>query len=280
MVRLDQSGGAELPGEATTLVKASAATVPFKSRRFPVKFRNMKRIQIPIRHRKKTSAFTRTDLLVGLGVLALLACVAWPVLAAANPKADRQRCQDNLRQIGKAFASWEQDHLGRAPWRVNKKDGGAYGNLGAGQVWVEFAFLTNGLPTPQLLACPADKVKPASNWSRSPQGGYLNAGYRANAVSYFIGLDVRPEAPKSLLSGDRNLEYSESGQKCDYAGVNSAVSLRPGDTKVKWTEAVHGEPGHVLFHDGSVQALSSEELREALPKTNAYHEDNHTLMPR
>ena len=63
-------------------------------------------------------AFTRLELVVVLAVLSLLAAVTWPALAVSAGRSERVTCINNLRQIGRAFQMWGNDHGGQRPWRV------------------------------------------------------------------------------------------------------------------------------------------------------------------
>lgn len=56
------------------------------------------------------SGFTLVELLVVIAVLALLAGLLLPVLAAAPEKARRANCMSNLRQIHLALAMYADDH--------------------------------------------------------------------------------------------------------------------------------------------------------------------------
>jgi prepilin-type processing-associated H-X9-DG protein len=226
------------------------------------------------------TAFTRTDFLAALAGILLLGSIVLPILAAVNPVAEREQCRNNLRLIGQAFQGWGKDHGNRPPWRFTVKDGGTYDLPGNGNAWIHLAWLSNYIESPKILACPSDSVRVASDWSRNRQSGFLHPNYRGNAVSYFVGLDAQEKAPKSLLGGDSYLEVSASRQRCDYANVDGAFSLKPGDKTVGWLDKLHGDPGNILFQDGHVAELTSERLRQALPKTEAVHEDNHILRPR
>ena len=229
---------------------------------------------------RSQAGVTRLDVLFSLASLLWLGCVVLPVLAAVKPDAHQMECINHLKQLGTAFNAWATEHGNRMPWRVSAKDGGTHDIPGNGNAWVHLAWLSNHLDSPKLLACPADSIKPASTWSRDPEGGFLHQNHRGNAVSYFIGIDVHQESPRSFLSGDGNLEPSARSQSCDQANVKSAASLAPDNEEVQWSKAVHQEKGNVLQLDGTVLPTTGISLRLLLPDTGAVHEDNHVLLPR
>jgi prepilin-type processing-associated H-X9-DG protein/prepilin-type N-terminal cleavage/methylation domain-containing protein len=60
-------------------------------------------------------AFTLVELLVVVGVVAVLIALLMPALASAKRQAQRVACMSNLRQIGTAFIAYAQDSKGWFP---------------------------------------------------------------------------------------------------------------------------------------------------------------------
>lgn len=213
-------------------------------------------------------AFTRLDLLASLGVLGLLICLALPGLATTKPRSERLICCNNLRQVAVACQGWADAHGDRNVWVAPYTEGGTR-NLPSGLgslAWFQFSYLSNELATPALLACPSDAgTRVARDFSASPDGGYLHANYRNNAVSYFVGLHSFYESPRSILSGDRNIKPTQVGVSCSYGGVGPVtIGLNLPDAALGWTNAIHGVTGNLLFTDGSVVEASSADLRHAV----------------
>ena len=56
-----------------------------------------------------SEAFTLLELLVTIGIIALLSAMLFPAIARAKGRAKTESCKNNLRQMGKALAMYEGD---------------------------------------------------------------------------------------------------------------------------------------------------------------------------
>lgn len=215
------------------------------------------------------SAFTFVELLAVLGTVALLMAVAVPLLASNRSSSDRAVCQSNLRQIGRAFNMWADDHGGRYPYDAASGSGVSSQPL-ANNVWYQFLFLQAELGSPKVLVCPTDADKvPAIDWSNSPSGGFNHVTRRNLSVSYTIGLGTRYD-PRGYLSSDSNIIYSGIAASCCagavgsgnfYAGVPRLIWDAPD---LDWTGRLHNMSGNILRFDGSVIPAGQNELRTAI----------------
>lgn len=223
-------------------------------------------------------AFTRLELVVVLACLGVLTLVMWPAMAGQRERSLRVLCGDNLRLIGQAYAQWGAEHGGRVPSRTVWWEGGTapysmtapwgasapswFGTRLYTNAWFQFLSLSNELRSPRILACPSDVEKsPAANWSGEHEGSLMNANHRGHAVSYLVSVDVLPSMPLALLSGDRNLRSSRIINACSSGiGNVSSLDLNPPADRFGITNGLHVGQGNLLFTDGRVEELSSDQF--------------------
>src|SRR5689334_3853095 len=64
----------------------------------------------------KRGAFTLVELLVVIGIIALLISILLPSLNKAKQAANSVACQSNLRQVGNGLVMYAAQSRGMAPW--------------------------------------------------------------------------------------------------------------------------------------------------------------------
>ena len=77
----------------------------------------------------KRNAFTLLELVIVIGIIAVLASILFPVYARAREGARRSMCASNMAQVGVALNAYAQDYDGRFPVQDNEF-GPVYGHIG------------------------------------------------------------------------------------------------------------------------------------------------------
>jgi hypothetical protein len=101
-------------------------------------------------------AFTRTDLLVLLATVTVLALVSFASLTRSRQKAQLQTCISNLQAVGRAVLLYANDHAGRLPGPVPDQPGDSwwwYKEQVKGYLGLSGLSSTND----RLFACPLDR---------------------------------------------------------------------------------------------------------------------------
>jgi hypothetical protein len=223
-------------------------------------------------------AFSRTELLVALGISSVLAGLfAFGANVDWHAKRDRMACIDNLRKIGISFKSYAGNHMDQFPMGISTHQGGAaewlVGASAPVNIFRVFQVMSNELTTPKTLLCPKD-ISGSSRPGRIQATNLVNDLNRVGnqAISYFIGTDAHVTYPSMLLVGDRNLTNSSppGNLKFDvfviatsavitHLGANHTDTLGAG-----WNDKMHQNSGNVARTDGSVHEMNVLELRNAL----------------
>jgi competence protein ComGC len=194
----------------------------------------------------RTRAFTLTELFIILAVIAVLAMLLVPGLFRARERARRISCTSNLKIIGMALKTWSMDHTNLYPMQVPLTNGGSREFLLSGAVFRHFQLMSNDLATPLILACPADRRRPARDFARLANSN----------ISYFVTIEADDDHPQMVMAGDRNLTNGSPLMN----GLLTLTTNRP----LGWTHDLHNGCGQVLLSDGSVMQIGATFIRFGL----------------
>jgi type II secretory pathway pseudopilin PulG len=180
---------------------------------------------------------------VVIAIIAILAAMLLPALAAARAKSQRIVCASNLKQVAIAFKLWSGNHHDFYPMGVPAVQGGAQEAVGTGAsatwdgsvtpnpnynpstftnaapacygVFAMFRVMSNELNTPKILSCPSEGFDPL--FIQATAWGVTNSFANDYNVSYFVGVDARESTSglklntRMFLAGDRTMGFCSSG---------------------------------------------------------------------
>lgn len=216
---------------------------------------------------QRNRAFTALELVVIIGVLAVLSFMLLSTLASATNAMRRVDCVNNLKQIGLAYRLWGTDHFHQYPMAASATNDDAVQSLSEGVPIPQLCYwnyltLSNQLATPKLLHCPADAVRPMAI--------RFDTSFSKMNISYFANPDAAQSHPQAILSGDDNLAI-------DHVPVKSGLLELSTNTSIAWTRERHHRAGNIGFADGSVQQVDTIGLHQALQKSGT--STNRFLIP-
>lgn len=215
----------------------------------------------------KRSAFTLLEILVVIGIIALLSALLFPVFNRVREKGRSASCSENLHQVGLAVAVYAQDYDGKFPLGGDPLDLNSNAWSGAdGGKWV--AIVQTLKPLPSVLS---PYVKESKTWRCPSDFGFNHVEGHPTSL-----LNTHPSsADKWGTSYFYNTRLALMGKTL--AGLQAYDNFTPYDTYGADEISVlydadgnwHGGKGderryNVLMADGHVKSQSREQFSTQL----------------
>lgn len=228
-------------------------------------------------------AFTLTELLIVIVIIAILAALLFSVFGRITARSRTAECVSNLRQVGASILAYTGDHDGVLPpaW-MRKSKGAQYDQYWPG-ILVAGKYLTAPsspdiaqVPTKSVLLCPAANRQADTSWSVGTSPAtldkaqvfaavyedatgtvYYHTSYAINASTAYATWPF-VQYPKTDTDGvveSRLVQLEKPSQTVmlyDGKGMHNTSSVR-----IKWQHEDLQKTCFVFF-DGHAEALSAQ----------------------
>jgi prepilin-type processing-associated H-X9-DG protein len=220
-----------------------------------------------------STAFTLTELLVVICVLAILVLTVLPALGRRQPNSKSARCQHNLRQLAVAWQSYAEDYSGKI---VPNYHGGIPPGWSWSSGWLDWSLYNDNTNVLLLIdaryALLAPYVHGAANLFKCPADQYLSLQQRARgwtqrvrsySANIYIGEGNGNTGPTSpiykQITKTSEFHYPPPAQAWVYVdehpdSINDPAFFAPRPTTwVDWPATYHNGGTGFAFADGHAE---------------------------
>jgi prepilin-type N-terminal cleavage/methylation domain-containing protein/prepilin-type processing-associated H-X9-DG protein len=195
---------------------------------------------------RRITGFTLVELLVVIGIIALLISILLPALSKARQQANAVACLASLRQFGNGYVSYFADNNGWLPyviypyWGYYNRDGGNPPDVTKdyGVYWFEelapYMNIKKPPPTEMNDSTDLTSLPRCPNWDRTALGLSTLSWTPGYGQNYKIWLGLS-KAGYSVRGSDPNATYWQDSADTEIGfTTNYSPSYAIGDVKVNW----------------------------------------------
>jgi type II secretory pathway pseudopilin PulG len=241
---------------------------------------------------RTAEAFTLVELLVVIGIIAVLISVLLPALARARDAANSVKCLGNMRQVGMAVSLYVNETKGRwlPPYRmpeptVNYVPGGAANNWNSAPYFYTWLSGKYFKEDPRIWICPSDRY--VLNDTLGTQYRLYSRIKDTNS-SYLMNRDMpqfttpryghpydhvyfNPRPLKGIKDATKLIIFAESAKGAGLASFRSDPAVFRWDHRKNTSMSICFADGHAdQLHMREIMLRPGETYPPAIPRLSAY----------
>lgn len=206
--------------------------------------------------------FTMIEMLVTIGMIAILAALLVPAVMSMTESAKMGKCVANLRGCGSAILSQAADSSGRLvlPWAsASGADLAAFpqlqGHPQSGLTWFQYLNQLGYISDLKVTVCPS--FYPYTYRKATGNQSMMTYGMRrANATRYEPIMLQKVSTPSSYAL------LADSSKPGTWTGQNYYITY-PGNSQDTF-HVRHNQRANIFFLDGSVRPMNKDEIVNGL----------------
>lgn len=223
-----------------------------------------------------SSGFTLVELLVVIGIIAVLIALLLPAVSKAREAGNRTGCLNNLRQVHQAFMLYAGEYHDEVPlgYRALPVPSKQFNSMVYSQTTGEFTLLgwlyqDRLMPDPRVFFCPSEN-DPREQWNTTPNPWPVGLGITPTANVY-AGYGCRPQvalpdSPDPGITLPKMAQFRNVAIFADLVSISTRVDTR----HVKGINVLYGNGSARWVGRGCFNA-SLQECGNPFPATTVYN---------